>query len=365
MFPITTRAQTAGHIFLQVEAHGEAWYVNPLDQRRYYLGRPKHALAILQALGNPYASHTPEEAWQVIIDQGIGISNQQFLSIQPNIEIIALHQRSNKPDAKEFVTIKNLGQLPQSLRGWSVTDGGNNQLRIKKNTLLLPGQTKRFYNRTAVNVWGAVNGEVKLFTKQQSLVDEYSYNYAGRVMLNVPFTVQAPLNNWGAPYNEACEEAILVMLSHYYLGTVLTPDQADQEIINIVNWERQAYGFDEDTSAELTARTARDYIGIPAVVSDDVSVIHIKQLLNAGKPVIVPVLGKALNNPHYKNGGPYYHMIIIIGYDGDNFITHDPGTHYGEQYRYNADLLVSAIHDLTNPETDLAKGIPKLIVVGE
>lgn len=30
-----------GEILLQVEANGEAWYINPEDSQRYYMGRPK------------------------------------------------------------------------------------------------------------------------------------------------------------------------------------------------------------------------------------------------------------------------------------------------------------------------------------
>jgi len=44
------RAQ-AGRIFLQVENHGEAWYVYPKDNKRYYLGRPADALSLMRALG--------------------------------------------------------------------------------------------------------------------------------------------------------------------------------------------------------------------------------------------------------------------------------------------------------------------------
>lgn len=40
-----------GKILLQVESHGEAWYVNPNDGRRYYLGRPADAFVIMQDLG--------------------------------------------------------------------------------------------------------------------------------------------------------------------------------------------------------------------------------------------------------------------------------------------------------------------------
>jgi len=40
-----------GRILLQVEEHGEAWYVNPEDGLRYYLGRPGQARQILWDLG--------------------------------------------------------------------------------------------------------------------------------------------------------------------------------------------------------------------------------------------------------------------------------------------------------------------------
>lgn len=41
----------SGKILLQVESVGEAWYVNPLDQKRYYLGRPADAFSLMKELG--------------------------------------------------------------------------------------------------------------------------------------------------------------------------------------------------------------------------------------------------------------------------------------------------------------------------
>lgn len=40
-----------GRIFLQTEGAGEAWYINPVDLKRYYLGRPADAFAVMRALG--------------------------------------------------------------------------------------------------------------------------------------------------------------------------------------------------------------------------------------------------------------------------------------------------------------------------
>ncbi|MBA3047920.1 hypothetical protein KKC83_05125 [Patescibacteria group bacterium] len=39
-----------GKIFLQTEQNGESWYINPADKKRYYLGRPADAFAIMREL---------------------------------------------------------------------------------------------------------------------------------------------------------------------------------------------------------------------------------------------------------------------------------------------------------------------------
>jgi hypothetical protein len=44
-------AQLRGRILIQVEQHGEAWYVYPTDNKRYYLGRPSDAFAVMRQLG--------------------------------------------------------------------------------------------------------------------------------------------------------------------------------------------------------------------------------------------------------------------------------------------------------------------------
>ncbi len=39
-----------GRILIQTQENGEAWYINPGDSKRYYLGRPADALAIMSKL---------------------------------------------------------------------------------------------------------------------------------------------------------------------------------------------------------------------------------------------------------------------------------------------------------------------------
>ncbi|MFA5184284.1 MAG: hypothetical protein WC456_02040 [Patescibacteria group bacterium] len=54
-----------GRILLQVEDKGQAWYVNPIDSKRYYLGRPADAFAVMRRVG-------------------LGISNQDFAALEKN-----------------------------------------------------------------------------------------------------------------------------------------------------------------------------------------------------------------------------------------------------------------------------------------
>lgn len=47
--PLSTRL--SGRILLQVEQHGEAWYIDPVSKQRFYLGTATDAFALLRAKG--------------------------------------------------------------------------------------------------------------------------------------------------------------------------------------------------------------------------------------------------------------------------------------------------------------------------
>lgn len=48
--PVNAASPFAGKILLAVEGHGEAWYVNPADSKKYYLGRPADAFQVMRGL---------------------------------------------------------------------------------------------------------------------------------------------------------------------------------------------------------------------------------------------------------------------------------------------------------------------------
>ena len=47
----TIQNKMAGLIIMQIEQNGEAWYVNPNDLKRYYLGRPIDAFNLMRKIG--------------------------------------------------------------------------------------------------------------------------------------------------------------------------------------------------------------------------------------------------------------------------------------------------------------------------
>lgn len=184
------------------------------------------------------------------------------------------------------------------------------------------------------------------------------------INLAVPFLLQAPKQNWEQPFEDACEEASLLMVNGYYegRGKGWTPDEGIKDILDVVAYEDKTYGYNKDTTANDVAHTATGYFGYPKVQVIDATESNIKNMLSKGFPVIVPADGKALKNPNFRNGGPEYHMLVIKGYRKDgSWITNDPGTRNGGDYVYPKQRLLDAIHDFNHG--DMSKGAQVMVVI--
>lgn len=168
--------------------------------------------------------------------------------------------------------------------------------------------------------------------------------------LDVPFLSQAPKKNWAMPYQEACEEASVLMVQAYYAGKQanFTPEEGDRSILSIVDWAAQQYGPElvDMTAAEVATMVEGYMPELEAVVKPLKTANDIKHELAKGYPVILPADGKRLENPRFRNGGPRYHMLVIKGYLEDGrWITNDPGTQYGENFLYSTENLLESAHD--------------------
>ena len=164
--------------------------------------------------------------------------------------------------------------------------------------------------------------------------------------LAVPFVSQAPKQNWAMPYQEACEEASLLMVKNFLQGhTALTVDQADTAILDLIAYET-AQGDPADITLRRLSEVARTYFHLQPTIRAVTSVEELKNAVANGFPVIIPADGKALKNPNFHNGGPPYHMLVVKGYLKDGrLITNDPGTRKGADYVYDPALLFGALHD--------------------
>lgn len=179
------------------------------------------------------------------------------------------------------------------------------------------------------------------------------------VNLSVPFTAQAPLGNWKLPYQEACEEASLVMATQYLFNEgPFTAQSANKEILDLVYFvERE--GFAIDITADETVEVAKKYYGekidIEAIYDFDENTI--KEILAEDGLVIMPFSGRQLPNPHFRSPGPLYHMAVIKGYNQNGFIVNDPGTKFGANFTYPYNAVMNANHDWNNGNMNEGKKV--------
>lgn len=193
---------------------------------------------------------------------------------------------------------------------------------------------------------------------------------------NVPFTSQAPYGTWDEVAKEACEEASILMASWFVKGRMgnnqsgytnrVEPDTANAEIQELVAWQKETFGYWEDTNTEETFRMMKEKLGVTnARLMTSVTSEAIKSELAAGNILVVPAAGQLLNNPNFKQPGPPYHMLVIRGYNEKGFITNDPGTRQGEGFIYSEENLLDAIHDWTGSDNTVQTGKKVAIVVGK
>ncbi len=164
---------------------------------------------------------------------------------------------------------------------------------------------------------------------------------------NVPFVTQAPGGLWENPrYQDGCEEASLLMTILWMEERELAQPASELDALSLVMEER--LGTFYDTSIEDTFLFAKEYLpGETLFLREEVIKEDIIEEILGGKVVGVTVNGQKLENPHFTFPGPLYHMIVIRGYDPETreFITNDPGTRLGAGYRYQEDILFSAMHN--------------------
>lgn len=167
---------------------------------------------------------------------------------------------------------------------------------------------------------------------------------ASSINLAVPFTSQAPTKNWEQPWQDACEEASILMVDYFYQNKDFpTPEQVEDILGPMVDWQIANWGGHYNLPVSKVAELVNITFGYQTQVIEDLDADKIKYWLNQGIPVVVPADGHKLANPHFTGDGPDYHMLVIKGYVDDKFITNDPGTQYGADFVYTSENLLYSI----------------------
>lgn len=298
----------AGRVLLEVERHGEAWYVSPTDGRRYFLGGPEDAHALLS-------------------EQGLGITDADLAQIP-------LPGESGDEAMAQRLAGRILLQVESRGEAWYVDPSD-----LRRYRLSTPTETFRLLQWRGL---GISNADIALVPRWDETPES--------VLHDVPFVVQAPFAEWNdRRQHEACEEASVYMALKWVRNEGVDLAEARDEFIAASDWQRERFGYYHDTSAEDTLeRLIKTYYSYAnADLHYDITVEDIKTVLRSGRIALTPVNGRALGNPFFAPPGPLRHMLVVIGYDADTdeFITHDPGTRRGANMRYSAARLQDSLGD--------------------
>lgn len=171
--------------------------------------------------------------------------------------------------------------------------------------------------------------------------------------LGVPFTSQAPERNWEQPWQDACEEAAILMLDAYYKGYGLSPLFAKEEILKLISWEKDL-GWGGSINIEKIKQITEEYFGFEGRVKiiSDPTVEQIKDYIRSGSPVLVVADGRILPNPYYTDGGPVYHAFVIRGFTETEFITNDPGINTGTNFIFPIGDVMNSVRDWNNGDVE-------------
>ncbi len=194
-------------------------------------------------------------------------------------------------------------------------------------------------------------------------VESPAKNIPAKHLLEIPFYSQAPLSKWDAFHEDMCEEASVLNAALYLEGKKLAKDQFEAELQKMQDVEKKNVGEWKSTTIAQIKKVSDVYFEgkIKSKIIDNPTIDQIEAEISAGNPVVVPLSGRGIGNPNFTPPGPVYHMLVIKGYDAQNFITNDVGTRKGNSYTYPKDVIMKNLHDWN--ETNIHSGEKRVLVL--
>lgn len=187
-------------------------------------------------------------------------------------------------------------------------------------------------------------------------------------LIKTSFVPQSPEKNWDQPWQDACEEAAILTVDYFYKNQSPSLKQIKKDILAMMDFETKE-GWTRDVNLSQMATISAKYLGYRTEIIDNPTVDTIKNYLVQDIPIVIPANGKILfkENSHFRSGGPYYHNLVILGYNDQRqqFTVHDVGTQFGAYYRYSYTTLMDSIHDFPNSghKEDISLGSKKALIL--
>ncbi|HOX18384.1 MAG TPA: C39 family peptidase, partial [Spirochaetales bacterium] len=189
---------------------------------------------------------------------------------------------------------------------------------------------------------------------------------AEHVELPVPFIPEMPEGVSGSPWVNACEEASIAMIAHYYSGRLeVSAAEAIKYMRTLFAFQDGLYRSNANSDATRSARIIEEAAGFRATIVEYPSLEDLKRELREGRPIMTFHYGFALGNPNipFLPTGSSFHTLVLKGYDDRTreFITNDNGDRSaGAGRRYPYDTFLDSLHDYRY-EVARADGPPRAI----
>lgn len=179
---------------------------------------------------------------------------------------------------------------------------------------------------------------------------------------NMDFRSQAPYWNWNQPYQDACEEASLLIWYYYLKNFTKTKAEYNTDLLAMVDLEMEMlWYFESTTIMEMKQIINRRDKTIKAHIIEHPTIRDIEREISQNHVVVAPFYGKWLKNPHYALWGPEYHFMVIKWYNQTNFITHDVWTLRWANREYTKSTIMDNIHDRNR--TDVQKWAARILIL--
>lgn len=200
-------------------------------------------------------------------------------------------------------------------------------------------------------------------TNGTSPTEENAPNIPTKHLLAMPFYSQAPFADWDEIHEDMCEEASLLNGGLYLIGKKPSLADYDQELFKLKTLEERQFGvWKSNPIADIQKLSDAYFEGkIESKIIDNPTARQIETEIAAGHPVIIPLAGRDIGNPNYRQPGPIYHMLVVKGYDEKFFITNDVGTRKGDSYVYRKEVIMRNMFDWN--EKDIHLGEKRVLVL--